>query len=400
MPKKSKPARTLPERVNPLVHPKLTPEPSALVRERRLGQTDLSVKDGMVGTSNATKKENLGLFNYAHLKVPFPPEFKGSEIHPHHPKHGYPSSYFLMRRSNDGYVSASGMFKAAFPWATQAEEKEEKEYVKSLESTSREEVAGNIWVSETTALDLAEDYGILAWVKALLAPDDVFKGSEHYNKSMTPPPKFVFTGNDRMSLPPPSSRGSTPARSRGRPRAGSPAKSEKAASPRKQRVTKANKAEDAANTKAAAASLQDALAKSVTPAIEEGEDEGVIKVELNETTQVNGEVETTTTNVKVNLPGGMAAEVPPQEQTEEIIKEARAVVEAARKLEGQPSKISKKRKAEELDEDSDEEADQQLQPAKKARLAEQELKKERVKNRALVGVAFTLAVGSLLPYLM
>lgn len=44
------------------------------------------------------------------------------------------------------------MFKAAFPWATQAEEKAEKDYVKSLESTSREEVAGNIWVSETTGV--------------------------------------------------------------------------------------------------------------------------------------------------------------------------------------------------------------------------------------------------------
>lgn len=76
-----------------------------------------------------------------------------------------------------------------------------------------------------TALDLAEDYGIVAWVEALLAPDDVFKGSE--NKSMTPPPKFIFTANDRMSLPPPSSRGSTPARARGRPRAGSQARAKK-----------------------------------------------------------------------------------------------------------------------------------------------------------------------------
>ncbi|KAL8698352.1 MAG: hypothetical protein Q9224_001889 [Gallowayella concinna] len=402
--KKSKPARALPDGVNPLVHPNATPEFSALVRDRRLGQTDLSVRAGSVGTSNATKKENLGLFNYAHLKVPFPADFKGSEVHPHHPKHGPPRSYFLMRRSADGYVSASGMFKAAFPWATQAEEKTEKSYLQSLETTSREEVAGNIWVSETTALDLAEDYGLLPWVKALLAPDDVMKNSDNYDKSITPPPKYIFTANDKTHLPPPSSRASTPARSRGRPRASSPTKSEKAASPRKQRVTKASKAEDAANTRAAAAFLQDALMDSQKPAIEEddeGEEEaGTVKVELSETTQVNGEVETTTTNVKVNLPGGMSAQVPPQEQTEEIIREAKAVVEAARQLEGESSKASKKRKADELDEDSDEEADRQLQPAKKARLAEQELKKERVKNRALFGVAFTLAVGAILPYVI
>lgn len=213
---------------------------------------------------------------------------------------------------------------------------------------------------------------------------------------MTPPPKFIFTANDRMSLPPPSSRGSTPARARGRPRAGSPSKSEKAASPRKQRVTKAAKAEDAANTRAAAASLQDALTQSVTPAIEEEEeeeDEGLVKVELSESTQVNGDVTTTTTNVKVNLPGGMAADIPPQEQTAELIRETKAAVEAARKAEGGSSKVSKKRKADEMDEDSDDEAERQLQPSKKARVAEQELKKERVKNRALVGVAFTLAVG-------
>lgn len=153
------------------------------------------------------------------------------------------------------------------------------------------------------------------------------------------------------------------------------------------------KAENEANTRAAAASLQEAL-KQATPALsDKTEDQEIVKVELNETTEVQGDIETTTTNVKVNLPGGMAAQVPSQEQTEEIIKEAKAVVEAARKLEGESSKGPKKRKAEELDEESNEEADSQLQPAKKARVAEQLLKKERVKNRALFGVAATLAIG-------
>lgn len=38
------------------------------------------------------------------------------------------------------------MFKAAFPWAQQEEEGAEKDYIKSLDSTSREEVAGNVWI--------------------------------------------------------------------------------------------------------------------------------------------------------------------------------------------------------------------------------------------------------------
>lgn len=39
------------------------------------------------------------------------------------------------------------MFKIAFPWAKAEEEKIEREYLKSREYTSQEEVAGNVWIS-------------------------------------------------------------------------------------------------------------------------------------------------------------------------------------------------------------------------------------------------------------
>lgn len=38
------------------------------------------------------------------------------------------------------------MFKAAFPWAQQEEEAAEKDYIKGLDTTSSEEVAGNVWI--------------------------------------------------------------------------------------------------------------------------------------------------------------------------------------------------------------------------------------------------------------
>ena len=51
------------------------------------------------------------------------------------------------RRSSDGYLSATGMFKAAFPWASKEEELKERTYHKKLSSSGPDEVAGNVWVS-------------------------------------------------------------------------------------------------------------------------------------------------------------------------------------------------------------------------------------------------------------
>ncbi|KAL9054121.1 MAG: hypothetical protein Q9206_003675 [Seirophora lacunosa] len=99
-PRNAKPKRPLPALLNPELLPERSPDYEKLISERRLGQTNLAVRTNQVGTSNATKKENLGPLDYAYLKIPFPENFKGSEIHPHTAKHGPPTSYFLMVRES------------------------------------------------------------------------------------------------------------------------------------------------------------------------------------------------------------------------------------------------------------------------------------------------------------
>ena len=86
-------------------------------------------------------------------------------------------------------------------------------------------------------------------------------------------------------------------------------------------------------------------------------------------------------------------ELPLPERPEEMIETARAMVEEAKKADGEGSSSKSKRKAEEMDEESDGSADNELQPAKKARLLKEELKKEKVRTRALLGVAATLVIG-------
>ena len=251
-----------------------------------------------------------------------------------------------------------------------------------------------------TALELAEEYGIVPWVVALLDPEPVTAVADD-KKSISPPPKFNFNMSELIAFPQPSA---TPSgRGRGRPRAGSPAKGgatpggKAAGSPRKARAKKEPKessASNAATARAASESLQSALESAASAADGESVDGERVKVIVDNEVEINGDTETTHTTVKIDMPAG-SSELPMPEDTEAMIATAKEMVEEARKIEGESSnKTAKaKRKAEVLDDEDEEIAEDETQPAKRQKLLEQKLKKERVRTRALLGIAATLAVG-------
>jgi hypothetical protein len=170
-----------------------------------------------------------------------------------------------------------------------------------------------------------------------------------------------------------------------------PVKASKA-SPRK-RQTKAMKEANLANANAASAALQSTLddAASSTAVQDEWLD-GVetVKVDVDQSVEVNGDTETTHTNVTVEMPVG-SSELPLPEDTEGMLETAKRMVDSAKTLDSSP-KVSRKRKVEEI-EPSDIDAEMPVQPAKKAKVLEEKLKREKVRTRALVGVTATLAIA-------
>lgn len=409
--------RVLPARPNPVL--KSPPPFHELVENRRLGQTNLGEK--------ATNSS--GPFSYVHLRVSLPPNLEGQELF----GAGAPESYFLMRRSKDGFVSSTGMFKASFPWAKKAEEEAEKNFVKAhFPNTSKIETAGNLWVDPVDALILAEEYGVKPWIEALLDNDPVIP-SDHRKRTITPPPPFFRpaesdAGSVASSVTPSLAAPPSAGTRRRSTRSMSPGK--RIATPRKSRASKTAAAKDSPLKKEMDAILETEETKTVTTestalastaptilastaltsAVANGpsattpvkKEVASVKVEVDEEVQTTDDGETKITHVKVELPTG---EPPSIESTEDMIEKARAMVAEARKIDGDFSSPAKRKMQEiedteeqDLSEGSDEESEERK--AKRTKVLEDQLRREKIKNRALLGLSATLALGALLPYVL
>lgn len=198
-------------------------------------------------------------------------------------------------------------------------------------------------------------------------------------------------------MPPPNgtiARASTP-KARGRPRGTSPAKNASPAkSSKKPRASKKEKEAEIATAREASATLHTSLddATSATSLKSEATDGGKAIVEVVSNVEKQGDTETTTTNVKIAMPQDSAAMSLPESPTE-MIEKAKQMVEEARKIDGESSLSGSKRKADELDQDSEEDEDNEQPSSKRAKVLKQDLKVEKVRSRAMLGVAVTMALG-------
>ncbi|KAH7035753.1 uncharacterized protein B0I36DRAFT_347486 [Microdochium trichocladiopsis] len=402
------PSRQLPSKHNPLLTEDIPPY-ADLVARRRLGQTQLTAKMVAAGAAGDVDPSSLGVFDYAHLRAPLPKGitsgiFKSS-----------PNSYFLMRRSADGYVSATGMFKATFPYAESTEEEAERKYIKSLPTTSPDETAGNVWIPPQQALALAAEYNIGPWISALLDADEiaVTNASDSPPKKIVAPPKFEPRESTELASPPASISRSTRAR-----RSASPSKKRVIASPRK-RSSKAAAAaavdipapvtESAGELATPAPSTAaDDIAIETTekePAVVLApmEEEPKVQVKVDQDVKIFRGVETTHTTIEIDLP---VSEQPSPEDAKKMIEEAKAMVAAAAaEAAASSTPITKtKRKAEDISTAPEEEgADMAASDAPTDRRSkkvktEVQLRKERVRNRALVGLSATLAIGYVISF--
>lgn len=364
------------------------------------------------GAPGEVDPSSLGVFDYAHLRAPLPKGIQSGIFK------SSPNSYFLMRRSQDGYVSATGMFKATFPYAEANEEEAERKYIKSLETTSFEETAGNVWIPPEEALKLADEYRISSWIHALLDPAEiaVTNAPDSPPKRIQAPPKYDLLKSSQISLAPPTP--SSISRSTRARRSASPAKARPIASPRKraakvkatqQTVAETPSAKEESEPPVNGTSTAETESTAATEDIEIKEivkepsivfapvdEDSKVQVKVDREVKVFEGVETTNTSIELELP---VDQPPSAEETARMIEEARnlvnsAVAEAAGSGEAQKGK----RKAEDItvgDEDDElANGDGQLsEPRAKKVKTHVELRKERVRNRALVGLSATLAIG-------
>ncbi|KAF3207016.1 hypothetical protein TWF192_000611 [Orbilia oligospora] len=429
--------RRLPSRFNPLLTEN-DPSKDDLIELRRLGQTKLSTNTKPSAPAGSSPVPQQVLFSYVHLRAPLPQDIN-PEIFGGTATGTKPEAYFLMRRSKDGYVSSTGMFKASFPYATKQEEESERRIVKSRFQISSDETAGNAWISPDDALTLAAEYRCRVWIEALL--DDRPVNSDPRNKAITPPPPYRPSKNGVESLSPASAKPKTVARSVSpQPRKIAPMRK-----PRSARAVIANKDSSLApdtseQPPASAPSSEDpsapvlsndeettpvdpAAAAKTTSTMEKStgivkiedatevdavdpsgylssivmkpELEGEAKVEVEATVEENGDVVLESTHVKVEIqsPSDELSLLP--DSADDIAKATEMVAEAIKEYNSELS-ASKKRKIEDsFSQDIPRIETLEINSPKKSKRVRvmDVITEEGFQKRALLGLGATVALG-------
>lgn len=248
----------------------------------------------------------------------------------------------------------------------------------------------------TSALNLADEYGIKLWIAALLDPEPITHGTNDPKKSIQSPPPFSMkdpvNGLGR-SPEKPDGRRSTRGRSL---RSASPMKKDastrKFATPRKTRKPRGTlkfEEEAAAIAEEAAESLNGELA---TAHARQSTENVKVEVETVMKPSPDGDEEVESTKVNIEMPAGLP-ELQLPNDAQEMLAQARAMVHEAEKING-TSSAKGKRKAEEMVEDDEEELE--LLPPKRVKAVQTELRKEKIKRRAITGIAAGLAFGYVL----
>lgn len=294
------------------------------------------------------------------------------------------------------------MFKAAYPWATTEEELTERTHHKNLAKADRHEFAGSVWIPADTALKLGDEYNMRAWIIALLDPEPIEVGKQDSSKKVKPeistPPKFDLP--KKYALEPMHGTNSVKGSRKRELRSASPSKTpsaRKIASPRKRTAKKsdADTAGAAGSSKELNKALDNGTVGTASTEPESAASEKV-RVVVDESVEQVGDVETTNTTVRIEMPAG-SPDLPLPDSAEEMIEKAKAMVEEAKKTEGEgvrPRSSKGKRKAAAIDADVNGETALAVQSSKRTKVEmEEELKKKKVMNRALIGISATLAVG-------
>ena len=227
------------------------------------------------------------------------------------------------------------------------------------------------------ALVLADEYGIRQWVVALLDPESITHGTSDPKKSIKSPPAYkmkdMVNGAGKSAKKSRTSKAA--AASAESPTKKTPGRKTATATPRK-RTAKGR-------------------GKSTEPESQavNGDASNTVKVEVETESKptADGDEEVEKTKVNIHMPTDHPdLELPGD--ADGLLAKAREMVADAEKISGAaPSAAKGKRKASDLlDGDAPESP---AQPAKRARTVDLELRKERIKRRALTGIATSLAIG-------